>query len=248
MKIRSFKSLLKFGHFRTLVLLLGLSAPALPAQVLVYVDFGGTATEAAGWNNLIPGTLAAAGTTISLVDSGGNATGYSMTITDPFLGSNSGGFAGPVDSFPSTATSDNLFGTGSPFNGFVRANPTIEISGLDTALSYTFDVYASRLGVSDNRSAIYTFTGVNSGSMEFDPSGNESDIFSISGISPTSEGIITFDMIASAANDSTSDFIHLSSWRMTSMTPVPEPQTIASLFGVFALVGVMYRRRRNRIA
>jgi lysophospholipase L1-like esterase len=182
----------------------------------VLFDFG-AGTTAANWNN-ITDTQAA---NVSLIDDSGTNIGATLQITDPFYnGLNSSGTTSPSGDaaiFPSSVTSDNFFGHGLVW-GAVPANPKgiFTISGLDPNKYYSFELFGSRTGVTDNREALYTITGSSTPkTATLDAANNISNIAKLIDIKPTPEGVITVQCEAGVANTSANKFYYLGAMKMT---------------------------------
>lgn len=228
-----------------LLTLLSTAAPA-SASVLLF-DFGDGAaanTSPAPTNNVTPAQLPVSNAT----DSTGSATGISLATMGFNPGSNGNGTLAPTGAaaiFDVLATKDNLFGHIQPFS----PNPslpmgTLTFSGLDASggTSYSFDFFASRTGVGDNRSTIYSVSGLNSGSATLDAANNTSNLGTVLGIIPDGSGNITVNITAAAANNNANGFFYIGALRLTTAA-VPEPS--AAAFLGLALIAPLSRRRRS---
>ena len=143
------------------------------------------------WNNLTIDAATSAVSDISdCLNSQGNLTGISVTMTDPFWSVNYNGSTSPQDSLylVSTATMDNLYCDD-------NSGPAkLTISGLDPTKVYNFGFFACRDGVSDNREAKYVVTGSDNGTASLNSSNNSSDMAHVNGITPYSDGTVTIDI------------------------------------------------------
>ena len=119
------------------------------------------------------------------------------------------------DDFPSaTQTQDNIYGQGG-------GTGTITLSGLNSSKFYTFTVFGSRAGVTDNRETTYTFTGLNAGSASINPSSNNSAVAIVKNIQPNESGVIVFTTIAGTNNVNASKYFYLAAMKMlVSSSPI----------------------------
>jgi hypothetical protein len=191
----------------------------LVGQQNVLMDFGDTGNPTSGnWNNVTGYTDA----NQTLIDDQGTATGYTLLVTDAFhFGSNATGTTAPAGTaaiFPSSATRDSFFGHTGVFNSF-PSNPVgiFTLSGLDPAKNYSFVIFASRTGVTDNREALYTITGLTGNkTATLNSSNNTSLVATISDAQPTSAGVLTFRAEAGPNNSNTANkFFYLGAVKMT---------------------------------
>lgn len=228
-------------------LLAFLGAINLGAQI-IYINFGSNVVSTPGWNSTtlkqtVSGWQDLAVIPVALVDSTGADSGVFMTPTLPYWDSNDGGYAGgAVGDFVAEATATTLYHqVGGSVTG---TRPLYEFSGLNPTSTYTFEVFGSRAG-GTTRSAIYIFTGTNSGSDELNASFNSSQTAIVAGISPTSGGVISFE--SDFGSDSDSGWHYINAMKITEVagSAVPEPSTYALLLGV-GVCGFLVLRRRNR--
>lgn len=226
------------------ILMALLSFGTLSAQTLIQIDIGSSTgdnpTSLAGWNNVT--VFTEVGTPLDLVDSNGAATGISLTVTQAFGGPNVGGFKDGTIDFPDTVTRDNLFGDNN-----AASQPKIEFSGLDLNSTYLFTIYASRVGVSDVRSAVYTLSGETTVSQEFDAANNETGLMTFADLSPNGDGKIIYDMVTAASNTLTAGNTYLSGIIIHANTSsVPEPSAVGLLLGLSVVFGWGMSRSRRR--
>jgi hypothetical protein len=233
----------------SLALVLGLAAVQSASAATVFYDFGDSSQQssAATYNNV---TVNPPNDTLNLlnsIDSTGASTGITLAMSGFFTGSNQNGPTTPTGDaaiFSGQATRDNAFGHAAAF-GVNPLTPmgTVVFGGLDGsgATAYDFTFFASRTGVADNREALYSLTGANSGSTTLNASGNTSQVATAAGIIPTSAGVITLNVSPTANNTSASKFYYLGALRLVSSSAIPEPTSlvIAGLAGATLL----FRRR-----
>ncbi|MDX9749439.1 MAG: GDSL-type esterase/lipase family protein [Paludibacter sp.] len=181
------------------------------------IDFGSTSSPTQGnWNNIHDHQNA----NQELIDDGGNSTGIRLAITDPFYnGFNTAGataVTGEAEIFPSTATMDNFFGHANAW-GSTPANPTgvIRLSGLSPSKYYSFTVFGSRAGASDNRETKYEFKGAGDAVFSLlNTSSNSSRVAVTKNVRPDSEGVITMTVSAGPANDQAEKFFYLGAMKI----------------------------------
>jgi hypothetical protein len=232
----------------SLALVLGLAAVQSASAATVFYDFGDSAQQTPGnYNNV---TVNPPNDTLNLlnsIDSTGASTGITLAMSGFFTGSNQNGPTTPTGDaaiFSGQATRDNAFGHAAAF-GVNPLTPmgTVVFGGLDGsgATAYDFTFFASRTGVSDNREALYSLTGANSGSTTLNASGNTSQVATAAGIIPTSAGVITLNVSPGANNNSASQFYYLGAIRLESSPAIPEPTSLA--IAGLAGAALLFRRR-----
>ena len=79
---------------------------------------------------------------------------------------------------------------------------------------YDFTFYASRMSVGDNRETGYTVTGANAGFAALNPSINEQEFVTVTGIEPDAEGQITIDLAPTPNNVNSYHFTYLGVMRV----------------------------------
>jgi len=232
------------------VLLLPL-ASFLGAQT-INIDFGdtGALTEDPGWNNIhTDGDYFDLATMVysiaDLVDISGNSTGVGASISGISSHVNNGGpNPSTIAWAPTSATSDNLFGNTGDFNSNgIYASATLSLTGLDDAMTYNLEFFASRLGVTDNRETGYTLvTGSAATTAAYlDVHNNTTETTSLIDVSPSS-GMIEVEVAPGPNNNNGLGFYYLG---LLQITAVPEPSSASFLFGVFGLGFLALRRRRS---
>jgi len=220
------------GTFFTYLGVMSLQAVADPATRLLF-DFGASATPTgtvvpdAGtrWNNVTTSIGATStGTLEGLVTTNGTVTGYGFQMLSRFNGANTAGTTASTV-FPSSATRDSLYGNTEAFNGLTDIFPEFKLSGLSSALVYSFTFYGSRTGTSDNREARYTVTGSNTAHGDLNGANNINDTVTVSGISPDEAGDIRIRITPGPANNNANHFTYLGAMRV-NWSPRPQPSIL----------------------
>ena len=131
------------GYFYLNALELSQEPAAVAALDTVIVDFGGGTISPRPINNI---TDPAAGTVADLTNTAGFFTGYSIMVVDSFNGINTDGTGNPLPGLelPATATGDSFYGNTAEFNNQSQPTGAVELTGLDTSLTYTVELFASR--------------------------------------------------------------------------------------------------------
>lgn len=202
---------------------------AAPVSETILLDFGTTATSG-NWNNI---TASAANTTATLINNSGASTGYTFTITTAFGGPSNTGTGSPTTPastiFPVTATQDFFYCT---------VNGVFTLTGLDVNTFYTFDVFASRAGLTaplDNREGKYTVAGLTSGNASLDATNNTGNYVTISNIKPDVTGKITFTVSKGTNNTNGSNYFYLNALRITSSATSSAPPTASYTYSANGL-------------
>jgi len=191
------------------------------AQEITLIDFGSNnfLTTVGNWNNITDATLTG---NYVLIDDQGNATGETLSITDAFdddpgeLGTSS---PNPSLPFPSNAAKDFFFGEDQPFNaGTLSTEPTggFTFSGLEIGKYYSFKIFASRTGVSDNRETLYTITGDAAATATLDAANNTANVASVFNVLPNASGEITVQVEKGANNTNSYGFYYIGAIEMTT--------------------------------
>jgi hypothetical protein len=214
------------------------------AQQITLIDFGlPDQTTAGNWNNVTDsGTL---NSSTNLIDNSGATTGEVLTLTDVFDDQINGiGTTSPDGSlpFPSSATRDNFFGEDVDFtdgaSGSTISNePTggFTLSGLEAGKYYSFKIFASRTGVSDNRETLYTVTGIaGPQTATLDAANNTANVVSISNVQPNGSGEITIQAEKGPNNTNSFGFYYIGSIEMTKT----DTTLSADSFGIRGLVNI----------
>lgn len=185
------------------------------AQEYTYIDFSNTNITSGNWNNVNSSTVSQTGISVSLINSVGTNTGAILSVTDTFNQVNENGTTSPTTTiFPSSATRDSFFGNFTTFNGVIETSGGMEITGLDPSKYYTFKIFASRTGVTDNRETQYTITGNTTISATLNASNNVGDTANIYNIQPDTTGKLTLSVTKGANNNNSSGFFYLGAIQM----------------------------------
>ena len=217
------------------VISLGLAATPAAGQSTILIDFGFTNdqmpspnTDSNYWNNVTQtdatsGSGGAVGNSLALVASDNSASGITLTMTDLFENENSTG----TTAAPTTSVSAFNFtelGTDSLFIADGNPDAAFTLTGLNSANTYRFTLFAARSGVSDVRSAEYSFTGSATDTVELDAANNTSAVVTTAALAPDASQTITFSMQKAASNTNGSGFAYLGGMQVEV---IPEPSAAA---------------------
>jgi lysophospholipase L1-like esterase len=185
----------------------------------IFVDFGSAAAgfpSSGNWNNIHDHQAA----NVQLINDEGVNTGITLKITDPFYnGFNTNGptsVSGEASIFPGTATSDNFFGHTMDWST-TPANPkgVIVFSGLQPGKYYSFSIFASRMAVSDNREAKYSFEGKDGLiTSSLDASNNSTKVALNNNLQADANGEIKLTVEAGENNNNATRFYYIGAMRI----------------------------------
>ena len=204
------------------------------AQQCAYIDFGGSVNITDGnWNNVVVTNQNETGLDLNLIDDSGTDLGILLTLTDSFDFINSSGTTNPNTSLPfkSSATKDSFFGTSnSNFNGNINPTGGFTLSNLDADKFYSFSIFSSRVGVSDNRETLYTATGSTINSQTLNSANNISNTAKILNIQPKSNGKIIVQAEPGSNNNNSNGFYYLGAIKLViSDVPIDDITTTPEL-------------------
>lgn len=191
----------------------------------VQVDFGGNVALPAGWNNA-QGMIKASATGLSLKDSSGNLTGYTLKTTGSWNTTHPYGTltAASGFGFPVEATQDAVYGNTSAYGGFsAPLGSAMEVSGLDTSVNYTFQFFCSvkKPGTDAwNRDTMFTLKGLTTVSGHVNCTNNDTVAVTLSTkpfASGTNSNKILIEVTEGPANSTPSNegFYHLNNFKLT---------------------------------
>ena len=146
-----------------------------------------------------------------------------LTINDAFDYVNNSGTQNPASNliYTSAATRDSFFGETSNFNGNTNQTGGFTLTNLNPSKYYSFSIFASRMGVSDNRETLYTVTGITTNSNTLNTANNTTNTADIINIQPEANGIISFETKKGANNNNSFGFFYLGAIKMIiSDTPI----------------------------
>lgn len=203
-----------------------LAAAPFPKDSTIQLDFGSAANSpGTGWNNVTAEIgMDPLGKLPALTAATGTATAAGLEILSPFNALNDNGSTASAV-FPAAATRDSLFGNTEEFGGMSNMFPAFRLTGLDPALVYRLTFYASRTGVTDNRSTLYTVTGGSTATAVLDASENINGIALVGNIAPDAQQGITVSLSAPAANTSPNHFTYLGVLKLDGLPPAPVDNT-----------------------
>lgn len=144
-------------------------------------------------------------------DSTGNVTAH-IKLSGWTQG-NSSGTPSPtvpaITDFPtSTQTQDNIYSQG------VGVEASILISGLNTQNQFTFKMFGSRAGVTDNRETMYVISGLNNDSASIDASNNTGNLAVVYNIKPDANGHINIVTKAGPNNNNSNKYFYLACFKI----------------------------------
>lgn len=187
------------------------STPTVVSTTPIYVNFGPADAGLESWNN------ANAQNTGSrydmLTDSTGTASTVSIEFTVGFTNAATNGSSSSVWNMNEAISTSNFSSNG--------ADPVLTISGLNPTASYTFQTFGSRSG-DGNRETTYTYVGENSGSATINAASNTSEIATVSGITPTPQGVVVLTISKSANN--TSGYSYINAMRIVASEGTSQPE------------------------
>ncbi|MCP5524182.1 MAG: hypothetical protein H7A46_21825 [Verrucomicrobiales bacterium] len=179
-------------------------------------DFGSDASlteavepEPETWWNNVTTTVGTddAGVLTDLVTPDGSATGAGLEMVARFNGANTAGSTAATV-YPTTATSDSLFGNTEAFSGLSDVFPEFKLTGLNPLAVYDFVFYGSRTAT-DNRETRYTVTGANSAFGDLNAGGNVDNTVQVTGLKPTAAGELTVNVGPGPNNNNANHFTYL---------------------------------------
>ena len=221
-----------------------LSSSNASAAIGWLFDFGttnSTTGQPQTWNTVSLAVAGSAtGSMLDVFETSGTQTTVDLFMISPFNGENMNGTTAST-LYPSSATGDSFYGNTETFGNGPNYFPSFKFTSLTPGQAYSFKFYASRNGVSDNRTTDYTVSGSVSGTASLNVANNVNNFALVSDIFPTEGGEITISISPNALNSNSNHFTYLG---VLEMQMVPEPATAMMLgFGALAL-GV----RRRRVA
>jgi hypothetical protein len=155
------------------------------------INFTQGSSAAAPWNNVTSYTT---GTALNNLKNSNNipVTGVSITLVQGWNGSNPNGYNSGNNSgiYPDAVMSGSFFTSDG-------ATKTVQLAGLNPAKTYDFTFFASRMGVTDARNAIYT---IGTKSAMLNASGNTSNTAKIIGIKPNASNQISIEVSKDGAS------------------------------------------------
>jgi pimeloyl-ACP methyl ester carboxylesterase len=187
------------------------SATSTSTQILV--DFGDNAVALpSGWNN---GRGLSRSGSIALRTTTGVLTPYDLTTITGFNNVNRDGTKTPVSTlgFPAATTQDSFFGNDVVFGGVLAPKAVMEVRDLDPAKSYSFQFFASRMGVTDNRETRYRVLGATEANAYLNATGNTSKLTTAI-VKPSSNGIVRIEITKGANNTNEMGAFYLGSMRI----------------------------------
>jgi len=202
-----------YGFFYINSMKLSYEEPAVTPVTTLLIDAAGS-SAAPGWNRV---PFNAAASAVPLAQTNGVASGISMQILTALGGTNTGGTNAPsVDAAVfQPAGVDSCFGHNTAHASPARLTGVARFSGLATNRLYTFTFYASRMGATDDRSALFTLDGATSGQATLNAANNYSQVAVVQDIAPTSAGEITLTVTKGPSNNNATEYFYLGALMLT---------------------------------
>ena len=207
----------------------GGTVPEFQPQTLL-IDFGsGSTTTAKGdapddparyWNNVTDSLAGSAmGQVAGMVTTANEPTEIGLKILSRFNGANANGTTASAP-YPADATRDSLYGNTETFGGLQNVFPSFQLTGLNPALAYDLEFYASRTGVSDRRETAYTVTGEKTQKAVLEAANNITNTAVLREVKPNAAGEIAISLAPTAANNNANHFTYLGVLRVSSVAPL----------------------------
>ena len=206
-----------------------LSVSPSPADETVLVDFGSPTLQTTSapryWNNVHTSNMT---TALPLNNVLGDSSGITLTIDSSlrFNGANANGTTSPTPGsemdalqYPASALQDSLFGNSTEFSGGTFPVARIYLTGLDPTATYDLIFCASRMSVSDVRTADYLVIGGSPAMDTLDASNNQSEIGTVLGMAPNAGNQITITIDKGADNTNSYGFYYLGTLEIRKMLP-----------------------------
>jgi len=167
------------------------------------------------WNNF---TGTSSGSSLLLKDVDGGTTSIRLTLKSPFNGTNTEGVQ--TTTTPLQMTSKESY---SAFwaqalnsNGTVnKSQAGFVISGLDSNCVYDFVIFGSRKNQTDNRETSYLFTGLNEKEGLLNCSSNSTEVATVTGVIPNSNGEIELVVSPGSNNNNSVRYYYINTMQIT---------------------------------
>lgn len=227
-----------FGFFYLGAMTLTFEGDARPVnEETVLVDFGSVAS-AAPWHTI---SNPQSGEVTNLKSTSGRLSGIGVAITDAFNGVNTNGTTSTTEilELPATASGDSFYGNTSLFGGQVEATGGITFYNLDSSKTYTLSLFASRMGVTDQRDTKYEVSGAEAKIATLNVSNNTDERIVLT-MEPDAEGRITVTAAPAVTNTNTFGFYYLGAVGLTYASTLeidPKLQVLAPTGGELWQVG-----------
>ena len=197
--------------------------PPIGINKEVFVNFGSKLAPSP-WNN--HSSVAVGSKIYSLSDTAAANTGVSITVNDAF--SNISG-TGPLTTntgfnIPSEVSSESFYGNGVVFENKLEPTGGFLLSGLVANKKYDFDFFSGQSGMADNCETSFTVTGTNTLSGVINASNNTTNVLSLKGISPQTNGTISIVVGVGSNNTNANKSFYVNALliRPNTMTAVNE--------------------------
>ncbi|WP_167341794.1 GDSL-type esterase/lipase family protein [Nonlabens sp. SY33080] len=202
----------------------------LCAQQRFSFDFGSSSLSRGTYgavNNVARSFNAGTIDEVRLLNSDGVQTDIILKVTDDFRSVNTSGTSNPDSSlsYQSSQSSDSFFGNTQPFLNSTNPTAAFVLKGLSPSKHYSFEIFASRMGVTDNRETSYLISGQSSQTVYLNPSNNTDQTIELLNVQPDAQGEINIQLTAGPNNTSSSGFFYIN-----AMELIEHDTTLSSVF------------------
>ena len=167
------------------------------------------------WNNF---TGVSSGSNLLLKDVDGGATSVKLTLKSTFNGTNTEGVQSTATLLNMTSKESYSAFWAQALNSNGTANKSqagFVISGLDRNCVYDFVVFGSRKNQKDNRETSYLFIGKNEMEGLLDCSSNSTEVATVTGVVPDSNGEIELVVSPGSNNNSSVRYYYINTMQIT---------------------------------
>lgn len=235
----------KFYHLSLMRITPHASVETIPFENKVNISFAHGPYDPA-WNVLGDFRVDAAAT--NLRDINGKATEVNLVVTEAFNHINGDGATETETdmNMPLEASKWSYYGNSKTlWMDKIVEKSAVKFTGLEPNRKYDFEIYASRMGVGDNREAYYKFTGqaASETTVYLDASNNENNTAKLTGFVPDEDGEIAIEIGPGPNNDNGTGFYYIGAMTIkpgdivglhqTAVTKQAFPNPFADVLNVF---------------
>ncbi len=197
-----------------MAMVLGGAMSSIAQLDTIKIDLGNPSSiSTAPWNNI---TDEDQGSIADLLNQNGFTTGISVAVTDSFNGNNTAGLvANDSLKVSDNAAGDSFFGSKVPAVEGHQITGGLTFYHMDPNTPYSFAVYASRGGASDNRETKYIVEGVVKDSANLNAAGNSDYQVRFFGIYPAADSTIVLTATTGPNNTNGSGYYYMGAIQVT---------------------------------